>query len=436
MTDKDTANRIFAEAQKAHSEGRFEAAEKGYLHLLELMPGHPDLLHLLGVLYGQVGRLEDSERLIREAIEIAPDDANKLYNLGNILIQSKRLEDAVIAFGKAVELEPDNVEMVFNYALSQAQSGKHQHAEANFRHVIELDATHANAMAELSALLGQRGALEEANSLQHRAIDLQPDVANFQFNLGLLLLRRRQWEPAIKCLDQALHLQQWHVPALAAKAVALYENNQDEESFKLVDLQNGLELGELILPPELDINVLADVLVNHESCVWNRADITTRDGAQTSNLTEDQDPNISAFVETLTESVKTTIEAKQIDPDDPFLARIPEEWDFSIWATILKKDGHQQPHLHPAAWMSGVFYLEVSPTVIADEKEDQQGWIEFGTPGYGIDPVKPHVVRRIRPEPGKLILFPSHYFHRTLPLSGEARRISIAFDVIPIKWRN
>jgi hypothetical protein len=35
-------------------------------------------------------------------------------------------------------------------------------------------------------------------------------------------------------------------------------------------------------------------------------------------------------------------------------------------------------------------------------------------------------IRRIMPEPGKLIFFPSYFFHQTVPLSGTARRISIA----------
>jgi tetratricopeptide (TPR) repeat protein len=435
MTDQSSANQILIKTQKSHAKGNFEAAEKGYLELLQFAPGHPDVTHLLGVLYGQAGHLEDSERLIREAIEIAPDDADKFYNLGNILIKLKCEKDAVTAFGKAVEMAPENAGMIFNLALSQTQTGDHEQAERSFRRVIALDDTHANAMAELSALLGQRGVLEEANSLQQQAIDLQPDVPNFQFNLGLLLLRREQWEPAIKCFNQTLVLQQWHVPALAAKAVALYEIGEDQESQKLVNIQNGLEITELSLPDDVDVGVLADKLANHNSCVWDRSDITTRDGAQTTNLIQDEDPDISALISALTRAVKFTIDEKQPNANNPFLARIPEEWDYSIWATILNKEGHQLPHLHPAAWLSGVFYLEVPLAVIEDENEDQQGWIEFGTPGYGIDPVRPHIVRRIRPEPGKLVLFPSHYFHCTLPLSGEMRRISIAFDVIPTKWR-
>ncbi|HIO46624.1 TPA: hypothetical protein EYN23_04625, partial [Candidatus Poribacteria bacterium] len=37
----------------------------------------------------------------------------------------------------------------------------------------------------------------------------------------------------------------------------------------------------------------------------------------------------------------------------------------------------------------------------------------------------------VKPEPGLLLLFPSYYFHRTVPFKGCEKRISIAFDVEP-----
>jgi uncharacterized protein (TIGR02466 family) len=129
--------------------------------------------------------------------------------------------------------------------------------------------------------------------------------------------------------------------------------------------------------------------------------------------------------------VKSTVS----DKTHPFLARIPAKWTYSIWATILYQNGHQAPHLHPAGWLSGVYYLEVPEHVLSAENEDQKGWIEFGAPGYGIEPVRPPVVKRIRPEPGNLVLFPSYFFHRTIPLADDNRRISIAFDLIPSSWR-
>lgn len=196
-----------------------------------------------------------------------------------------------------------------------------------------------------------------------------------------------------------------------------------------------ITLPELSLPDGTDVQALGYLLANHPSCIWERSDTTTRTGAQISNLAKDTDPTIGTFITALKEKIESYISTKQPDPGHPFTAHIPESWDYSIWATILDQDGHQVPHLHPAAWVSGVYYLEVPEAITDPTNEAQSGWIEFSASVYGITPVHPTIIRRIMPEPGKLIFFPSYLFHRTAPLSGTARRISISFDVIPTKWR-
>jgi hypothetical protein len=43
----------------------------------------------------------------------------------------------------------------------------------------------------------------------------------------------------------------------------------------------------------------------------------------------------------------------------------------------------------------------------------------------------PHLESRmIQPELGKMILFPSYYWHRTVPLETDETRISFAFDIV------
>ncbi len=37
----------------------------------------------------------------------------------------------------------------------------------------------------------------------------------------------------------------------------------------------------------------------------------------------------------------------------------------------------------------------------------------------------------VKPPPGLLVLFPSYMWHGTVPFSGEAPRLTVAFDLIP-----
>ncbi|TFH48989.1 MAG: hypothetical protein E4H01_05215, partial [Lysobacterales bacterium] len=39
----------------------------------------------------------------------------------------------------------------------------------------------------------------------------------------------------------------------------------------------------------------------------------------------------------------------------------------------------------------------------------------------------------VKPQAGLLALFPSYFYHRTIPFDTTGRRISIAFDVLPYR---
>ena len=118
-------------------------------------------------------------------------------------------------------------------------------------------------------------------------------------------------------------------------------------------------------------------------------------------------------------------------PDEaghPFFGNRPASYRLHAWGTLLEPGGHQEPHFHPSGWLSGVYYLEI-PAGIGGASS--AGWIEFGRPPQPVPLRRQPPLRTVRPEVGKLILFPSHAYHRTLPFSGVGKRISIAFDVTP-----
>lgn len=425
----------FARARTAHEAGRLSEAESQYRALLIQFPGHPDVNHMLGILCGQTGRVSESVDCIRASIKAVPKNPQFHYNLGNALMQMSAWEEAGVAFKKSLELAPDNPEAHFNIGITQIRQARPDSAISSFRRAVRINPDFAPALSELSNCLGARGDLAEAIELQERAIGLMPNVAGFHANLGLLKLRNHEWGAAVESFERALSLEPWNVPALANKAVALFENGEDDAAKRIADPETLLEIGELVLPETIDRTRLADRLAGHKSCVWQRADITTKGGAQTDNLVDDPDPMIAEFVGLLTSRVDHFVKGLESGADHPFRARIPAKWDFKIWATILFEDGHQNPHLHPAGWLSGVYYLEVPDHVGSPDNKDCEGWIEFGTPGYGIEPVRVPNTRLVQPEHDKLVLFPSYLYHKTVPLIGNDRRISIAFDLIPKEWR-
>lgn len=102
----------------------------------------------------------------------------------------------------------------------------------------------------------------------------------------------------------------------------------------------------------------------------------------------------------------------------------------NVWSVLTRNDGFEDWHIHPGAWLSGVYYVEVPPAVRSGKSK--AGCIEFGAPPAMIGAQRSarlgtHVVR---PQAGRFMLFPSHNYHRTYPHDGDGRRICVAFDVV------
>ena len=119
------------------------------------------------------------------------------------------------------------------------------------------------------------------------------------------------------------------------------------------------------------------------------------------------------------------------DPQHPYLARQPRSWRLDVWGVVLTSSGYQAAHMHPGGWVSGVYYVAL-PDVV--DKNSAHGWIEFGRPPSALGTVPETDIIRIIPQPGKLVLFPSYLFHQTVPFDSPQRRISVAFDAIPVGW--
>ncbi len=62
--------------------------------------------------------------------------------------------------------------------------------------------------------------------------------------------------------------------------------------------------------------------------------------------------------------------------------------------------------------------------------QGEAGWIEFGRPRSDIHCTVEPEVRALQPKEGLMVLFPSYFYHRTVPFEAAEERISIAFDVL------
>ena len=98
-------------------------------------------------------------------------------------------------------------------------------------------------------------------------------------------------------------------------------------------------------------------------------------------------------------------------------------------AVVLRSGGYQDAHMHPAGYVSGVYYVQVPSEVAAGGGE--AGCLYFTDRERPAAEAQRHAVRVIRPQAGLVLLFPSYFWHGVMPFEGGRDRICVAFDVIP-----
>ncbi len=157
------------------------------------------------------------------------------------------------------------------------------------------------------------------------------------------------------------------------------------------------------------------------------AEQSLRGGTQTrGNLFDRRAPEIQSLTAEIRRAVMAQIAALPDDPTHPFLSRKSASVAFSAsWSVRLASAGFHINHIHPMGWISSALYIDLPPNL--DEKS---GALTFGVPdaAYGLD-LPP---RRVEvPKIGKLVLFPSYFWHGTLPFQNEQHRLTVAFDVVP-----
>ncbi|MGF7175185.1 glycosyltransferase [Azospirillum doebereinerae] len=100
----DMIEQTLAVATEHHRAGRTDEAERLYRDVLNASPGHPDALHLLGVIALQSGRSQDAAEMIGQAV--AGDGGSALFqaNLGHALHACGRTREAALSFARALTL--------------------------------------------------------------------------------------------------------------------------------------------------------------------------------------------------------------------------------------------------------------------------------------------------------------------------------------------
>lgn len=432
-------------------------------------PHDPEPLSELALTELAAGGLAAGERQLRAALVRAPGNLKALANLGAVLLYRGHVREAITVHQQLLEQRPDDLEALSNLAQAFVEAGDGEAALAALDDALDFAPGHPQLLAARGGVLCALGEFAEALPALEQALAIEPRDDIALANLGYALAGLGRHDSAAGALRRALAANPDNARAAADLVNLLH---------RLGDSAGAMSLGERFLarhPGErlvlatlallwrdlgreqeaaavLDLDGL--VFVTDIPVVEGFADLAefnatlgglivsapqldeplskaTRGGSQTGELDLAGQPALQAFAGLVAAAVDSATPAlrRHAGAAHDLARHVDRPWGLRAWATLLASGGHQTPHMHPQSWLSGVYYVSVPEEIGAGG--DEAGYIEFGAPPERYFTQQPPVTRRIEPREGRLVLFPSYLYHRTLPFDATSVRISLAFDVVP-----
>jgi tetratricopeptide (TPR) repeat protein len=194
------------QAFEQHRQGRLAEAGVNYRKVLSEQPGHPEALHLLGLVAHQQGDHGRAVELIARAVAGNPANAVYRANLAEVYRALGRLDQAVACACTALRLRPDFAEAANTLGLALLAQNQTQAAAEQFRTALRLQPGFALACLNLGNALRLLG--DSAGALAHfrQAVEIDPSFAEGHSNLGQLLLEQKQPHEALEHCRQAVRL--------------------------------------------------------------------------------------------------------------------------------------------------------------------------------------------------------------------------------------
>jgi predicted O-linked N-acetylglucosamine transferase (SPINDLY family) len=165
-----------------HQSGNLVVAAVVYEQVLDLFPGQPDALHLLGVVRHQSGDHPAAIDLIQRSIKKNPKNADAHSNLGAALTAIDELDAAAKSFKRAVKLKPDYVDAHANLAAIHVRRGEDSDAIHSFRKASRHSPGEPRFMKRLAELYLKLDQFAEATDWFERYLSIAPDDAEAHNN--------------------------------------------------------------------------------------------------------------------------------------------------------------------------------------------------------------------------------------------------------------
>ena len=449
--------------------GRHADALPYDLKATERYANSPVAWHNLAATLADLGRGAEARAAIEKALTLGGDHAVSWAVYARSLLAVGALDAADTAYRQALHRAPDSVDLAVEYAnLVWMRSGDLTAAQAVLDAALQAGGAPGDLVRATAKLLDAAGdtvgaarllaaaverlppdvgltlaaahaavearALDQALFLAELAATWAPDRADVLNELAIVHLARGQADRALAAAQRGLasapgdqSLLGWAATAAQIVGDPMYE--------ELYDYDKVVGVYDIAAPKgwasvEAYLADLATVLRTMHPYARHPFHQSIRQGSQTLQpLTASTDPVLRGFFEAIDAPIRRHM-ARLGRGGDPHRRRNTGDYRIQdAWSVLLQPGGFHQDHFHPRGWLSSAFYVEVPDQALA--KGGQEGWLRFGQPPIALDPpLAPG--KAVQPKPGRLVLFPSYMWHGTVPFTTDERRMTLAFDAVPV----
>ncbi|MGO8918797.1 MAG: tetratricopeptide repeat protein [Stellaceae bacterium] len=436
---REDARRILQDISVLYREGRHQEALDRCRKLLTLFPTRSEVLAVAGKIATDLGEMEEAVAFYEAAVKAKPEAAELHYNLGLALSRLGRGIAAVDAYRRAARQRPELLPVQNNLGTTLLSLGRFEEAVEVFRTALAL-APDAKLHRNLGIALEGAGRRGAAIDSYRRALALEPGWLALYQNLATALLEHGEAAAAVAVCDAWLARRPGLPEPLGLKAVALDELGDRAGARRLVDLDRFVRMVQFDRPPagydslEAFNAALSQAVLAHPTLRTPTEAEPHYNGSAFRTTRELFGPTDGpwAALETMFSRQLADYLGREVrpDPTHPFLSHPLPPLRPSAVATVLDRLGSLAPHVHYAGYISGVYYCRV-PAIIGAPGQGRAGWFEIGRVQQRFQRHGKPEIRTIQPREGMMLLFPSYFFHGTVPFDGGDTRISIAFDTIP-----
>jgi tetratricopeptide (TPR) repeat protein len=448
--------------------GRQGEAVANYRRLVSLAPDNPIATHTLAVALNAANQPEEAERVVRQTLGRTRPTAAMHHTHARSLITLERFDQAELALRECVKLEPRRAEAHDSLAqLIWMRTGNITEATRVLDQALEQyphdDALWATKAALLQGAGDARGgyaclATRAARPQPHPMLLIRAGLAALEFEPATALtlaeqaMRPQPNNPTARKLLCAAYLGVGDGAAAMVECATLLKATPDDQYLiamqttalrllndpryaAMCDYDNMVLSTPLETPPGWpDLTSFLTELTSRLNALHNPHGHrllyqSLRHGTETTqDLSRSQDPVIQALFHAFAAPIARYRD--HIGQGEDALRRRnrgASRYNGS-WSVRLHSAGYHTSHVHPRGWISSACYIQLPDSMRAGRTAE--GILSFGAPGLVTSPAL-NAEWSVRPEVGLLVLFPSYFWHGTLPFHSAQPRLTVAFDVVP-----